>query len=147
MGQGSSLRAASPRCPLQATHNSSTAAGAIAGIPSRNRGALAQGTDTLAAVQQSIHQCMMGARGAEAQPAHPHSQTLATSTKPTIQTWSGVLVHGNADHLEGIGGQHGADCSNSTAILHFNDRFRVKEAGGITGPGGKYGEKHKLNLF
>lgn len=103
MGQGSSLRAASPRCPLQVTHNSGTAAGAIAGIPSRNRGALAQGTDILAAVQQSIHQCVMGARGAEAQPAHPHSQTLATSTKSAIRTWSGVLVHENADHLEGKG--------------------------------------------
>lgn len=122
MGQGSSLQAASPRCPLQAAHNSGTAAGAIAGIPFRNRGALGQGIDTLAAVQQSIHQCMMGVRGAEAQPAHPHSQTLATSAEPAIQTWSGMLVHGNADRLEGKGGQHGADCSNSTAIFHFNDR-------------------------
>ncbi|KAI7794204.1 putative receptor tyrosine-protein kinase erbB-3-like [Triplophysa rosa] len=47
----------SPNGPLQANHNSGTMAGAIAGIPSRNRGALAQGTDSLAAMQQSIHQC------------------------------------------------------------------------------------------
>lgn len=144
MGQGSSLQAASPRCPLQVVHNSGTTAGAIAGIPSRNRGVFAQGTDTLAAVQQSIHQCMMGARGAEAQPAHPHCQTLATSAEPAIQTWSGVLVHGMADRLEGKEGQHGADCSNSTAIFHFNNHLRVKEAGGITRPGSKCGGKHTL---
>lgn len=65
---------ASPNGPLQANHNSGTMAGAIAGIPSRNRGALAQGTDSLAAMQQSIHQCVMGAANAEARPAHPTSR-------------------------------------------------------------------------
>ncbi|KAK2885524.1 hypothetical protein Q8A67_016361 [Cirrhinus molitorella] len=65
---------ASPNGPLQAAHNSGTMAGAIAGIPSRNRGALAQGTDSLAATLQSIHQSVMGAPTAEARPAHPSSR-------------------------------------------------------------------------
>ncbi|KAL7864975.1 hypothetical protein AOLI_G00163950 [Acnodon oligacanthus] len=74
----------SPLGPLQVAHNCGTTAGAIAGIPSRNRGALAQGTDTLAAVPQSIHQSVMGVRTAEAQPAHPRSWASATSTEPGI---------------------------------------------------------------
>lgn len=65
---------ASPNGPLQAAHNSGTMAGAIAGIPSRNRGALAQGTDSLAAILQSIHQSVMGAATAKARPAHPSSR-------------------------------------------------------------------------
>lgn len=65
---------ASPNGPLQAVDNSGTMAGAIAGIPSRNRGALAQGTDSLAAMLQSIHQSVMGAATTEARPAHPSSR-------------------------------------------------------------------------
>lgn len=52
--------ATSPRGPLQDGHNSSPRADAIAGIPTRNRDAFAQGTDTLAAAPQSIHQSLKG---------------------------------------------------------------------------------------
>ncbi|KAK7884304.1 hypothetical protein WMY93_027427 [Mugilogobius chulae] len=45
-----------PQGPLQDSHNGSPRPDAIAGIPTRNRDALDQGTDTLAAAPQSIHQ-------------------------------------------------------------------------------------------
>lgn len=46
----------SPPGPLQDGYNSSPREDAIAGIPTRNRDSFAQGTDTLAAARQSIHQ-------------------------------------------------------------------------------------------
>lgn len=52
--------ATSPRGPLQDDHNSGPRAAAIAGIPTRNRDAFIQGTDTLAAARQSIHQSLEG---------------------------------------------------------------------------------------
>lgn len=47
---------APPTGPLQDGYNSSPREDAIAGIPTRNRDTFAQGTDTLAAARQSIHQ-------------------------------------------------------------------------------------------
>ncbi|CAB1430410.1 unnamed protein product [Pleuronectes platessa] len=54
--------ATSPQGPLQDGHNSSPRADAIAGIPTRNRDAFAQCTDTLAAALQSIHQSLKGVK-------------------------------------------------------------------------------------
>ncbi|XP_055021884.1 extended synaptotagmin-1-like [Boleophthalmus pectinirostris] len=52
------LRATGPQGLLQDSHNGSPRPDAIAGIPTRNRDALVQGTDTLAAAPQSIHQSL-----------------------------------------------------------------------------------------
>ncbi|KAL6483053.1 hypothetical protein MHYP_G00079250 [Metynnis hypsauchen] len=110
----------SPLGPLQAEHNCGTTAGAIAGIPSRNRGALAQGTDTLAAAPQSIHQSVMGVRTAEAQPAHPHSWASATSTEPGILSrneWSaaGQAAVKDFNRYDATGPRLSSDTLNSVS--------------------------------
>lgn len=68
-----SPRATSPQGPLQDSYNSSPRADAIAGIPTRNRDTFAQGTDTLAAAPQSIHQSLKGVATAKGHSSHPHS--------------------------------------------------------------------------
>lgn len=59
--------------PLQDSYNSRPRADAIAGIPTRNRDAFAQGTDTLAAAPQSIHQSLKGDITAKGHSSHPRS--------------------------------------------------------------------------
>lgn len=65
--------ATSPQGPLQDGYNSSPRVDGIAGIPTRNRDAFAQGTDTLAAALQSIHQSLKGVATAKGHSSHPHS--------------------------------------------------------------------------
>ncbi|KAJ3587114.1 hypothetical protein NHX12_013504 [Muraenolepis orangiensis] len=66
-------RALCPQGPLQDDYNSGPRMGAIAGIPSRNRDALDQGTDILAAAPQSIHQSGMGVAAVKGQGTRPHT--------------------------------------------------------------------------
>lgn len=75
--------ATGPQGPLQDGHNSGPRAGAIAGIPTRNRDALAQGTDTLAAAPQSIHQSPRGMATAKGH-----------STRPRTSPWTALAHQG-----------------------------------------------------
>ena len=76
--------ATSPQGPLQDGYNSSPRADAIAGIPTRNRDAFAQGTDTLAAAPQSIHQSLKGVATAKGHSSHPHGSPLEGTGPPGL---------------------------------------------------------------
>lgn len=76
--------ATSPQGPLQDGYNSSPRAAAIAGIPTRNRDAFAQGTDTLAAARQSIHQSLKGVASAKGHSRHSQSSALEGTGPPGL---------------------------------------------------------------
>ncbi|KAI4824442.1 hypothetical protein KUCAC02_012953 [Chaenocephalus aceratus] len=82
--------ATSPQGPLQDGHNSSPRADAIAGIPTRNRDAFTQGTDTLAAAPQSIHQSLKGVVSAKGHSSPPQQPTLEGTGPPRL-TLRGTL--------------------------------------------------------
>lgn len=102
--------ATSPQGPLQDSYNSSPRADAIAGIPTRNRDAFAQGTDTLAAALQSIHQSQKGVVTAKGQSSHP-----------TARLWKGQGHQGW--HW---GWHHGGD-------VKLPDSAEIKESSGLYG--------------
>lgn len=89
--------ATSPQGPLQDGHNSGPRAAAIAGIPTRNRDAFIQGTDTLAAARQSIHQSLKGvasAKGHSRQGTGPPGPTPRPTPPRRCETGRHCRNHG-----------------------------------------------------
>lgn len=84
MWVGAAPGATSPLGPLQDRYNSGPRADAIAGIPTRNRDTFAQGTDTLAAAPQSIHQSLKGVATAKGHSRHPSQFPLEGTGPPGL---------------------------------------------------------------